>query len=156
MRLPIQVAIYTVRPKNEDWEFLLLHRHWQGGNFWQPVTGGVESGETVTAAALRELREETGFRPADLNRVDFTYYFPVPETMLSLYETKVTVVKEICFLATLDMPSNPVIDPAEHDGWQWVDYDTAYSMLHWSGNKAALKFCYRILNVKKTPDNLAP
>jgi 8-oxo-dGTP pyrophosphatase MutT (NUDIX family) len=33
---------------------------------WQCVSGSLEAGESVTAGALRELREETGFGPTEI------------------------------------------------------------------------------------------
>src|ERR1700681_5051527 len=41
-------------------EFLALHRSPENDAYWHSVAGGVEEGETYAAAAVRELREETG------------------------------------------------------------------------------------------------
>ena len=48
----------------DDIEVLLLKRPASKGSVWQPVTGNVEEGESVQAAAVRELEEETGLRGA--------------------------------------------------------------------------------------------
>ena len=63
MRLPIQaqVIIFT----NNPLRFLMLKRPEDKGGFWQPVTGGVEDGETIEAAAKRELSEETALHPIE-------------------------------------------------------------------------------------------
>jgi len=42
------------------WEVLLLQRGPEKGSVWQPVTGNVEPGEHLDAAARREFDEETG------------------------------------------------------------------------------------------------
>ena len=60
LRLKVQVWIYTRVPEIPHPLFLLLKTRLDRGEFWQPVTGGVEAGETVLNAALREAREETG------------------------------------------------------------------------------------------------
>ena len=41
-----------------------FHRIFPG--LWQCVTGGIDSGERVPDAALREVREETGFGAAEI------------------------------------------------------------------------------------------
>lgn len=56
-------AALTIRPgvavviRDEEGR-LLLHRR-RDGNGWAPISGGVEPGESVLAAAHREAREET-------------------------------------------------------------------------------------------------
>ena len=51
----VLIVIYTA-----GGEFLLLERRKPPG-FWQSVTGSLEWGETIDAAASRELKEETGY-----------------------------------------------------------------------------------------------
>jgi len=60
VRLPIQVQGILFRKINEEIQYLLLKRKPEREDFWQPVTGGLEEGETKIEALKREVREETG------------------------------------------------------------------------------------------------
>ena len=62
MRLPIQVQGILFRKINGRTQYLLLKRIPDREGFWQPVTGGLEKGETVLEALEREVLEETGIR----------------------------------------------------------------------------------------------
>jgi ADP-ribose pyrophosphatase len=52
-------------------EMLLVHqyRHPQGRKSWEVVAGGMNPGETPQEAAVRELREETGYRARHVRRL---------------------------------------------------------------------------------------
>ncbi len=141
MRQPIQVAVYCVRRNGANWEYLLVRRIPSGGGYWQCVTGGVEGDEDYLTAAKRELREETGFVPTSIERIDYSYTFPVEEDMRKLYEQPVDLITEIVFLAHINTKREPELDPIEHDGWKWCRYGKALEMLYWSGNKESLKHC---------------
>ena len=54
----LEIAVFVTRKSAA--EVLILHRSAVQGGYWHVVAGGVEPGETATAAAERELREETG------------------------------------------------------------------------------------------------
>ena len=56
MRQSIEAWIYHP----EDGEILLLKVEAEKVSFWQPITGGIESGESPEEACLREIKEETG------------------------------------------------------------------------------------------------
>ena len=59
----------------EDREILLLKVEDETVSFWQPITGGIESGESPEEACLREIKEETGLLLACSNLTslgDFT------------------------------------------------------------------------------------
>jgi ADP-ribose pyrophosphatase YjhB (NUDIX family) len=55
-RQPVQVLVHPVRRTEEGWRYLLLHRIPRRGGFWQGVSGGVEWGEALAAAARRTPR----------------------------------------------------------------------------------------------------
>ncbi len=141
-RLPIQVAIYCVRQNDGKRQYLMLHRVLPGMTFWQGISGGVESEDPdYHTAALRELKEETGFDPVSLELIDYSYTFPVPESMRHIYDQPVEQITEIVFLARVPDNFEPTIDPIEHDQYEWCDYETAMAMLYWEGNKEALRRC---------------
>ena len=56
MRQSIEAWIYHP----EDGEILLLKVEDEKVSFWQPITGGIESGESPEEACLREIKEATG------------------------------------------------------------------------------------------------
>jgi len=128
-----------------DWEYLLLRRIPSGGAYWQGVTGGVEGDEDCLAAAKREFEEETGFVPVSIERMAYSYSFPVEPEMRRLYQEPVDLIAEIVFLARVEAGREPKLDAGEHDAWQWCAYETALEMLYWPGNRESLKHCERHL-----------
>jgi len=74
MRLPIQIEAIIFRRNGNLIEYLLLKRLPHRNGFWQPVTGGLEEGETRTEALHREIREETGIKNL-IRVIEDLYYF---------------------------------------------------------------------------------
>jgi 8-oxo-dGTP pyrophosphatase MutT (NUDIX family) len=74
MRLPIQVEAIIYRRNNNKIEYLLLKRQPERNGFWQPITGGMEEGETREEALRREVTEETGVTNI-VTLIDGLYYF---------------------------------------------------------------------------------
>lgn len=129
MRLPIQVEAVIFRRNGSTIEYLLLKRLPDRNGFWQPVTGGLEEGETRTEALRREIKEETGIE--DLIRViEDLYYFEFSDPNLNqeyVYGVEVSPTEEV------------VLDGKEHSEFRWCDNEEALQLLNWKENKEALK-----------------
>ena len=82
-------------------EVLILHRSAAQGGYWHVVAGGVEQGETATAAAERELREETGLvatPEAGVQVVEYVYALTEePADRRNRYDPSVAHVNVTCF-----------------------------------------------------------
>ena len=126
----VQVWIHRANPFALDGEalVLLLRLREERGGYWQPVTGGVDPGETLEIAAMREAGEETGlvFRgaPRDLH-VSFTY-----ENARGRFEEHGFGLEAVTDLVTLD--------PREHVEYQWVGLSEASSLVHHASNRDVL------------------
>lgn len=122
--LKVQVWIYTSTKQDELRVLLLLTRPERGG-FWQPVTGSVESGETLMDAAFREATEETGLAfeapPFSLDH-DFTF------------EARGKKFHEYGFGIAVPQLENPILDSHEHIDFKWVSIDDAMKHLKHTSN----------------------
>ena len=135
MRLPIQVEAIIFRRNSNRIEYLLLKRLPERNGFWQPVTGGVEEGETLTEALRREIREETGIE--NLVRViEDIYYFEFSDPNLN---------KEYVYGVEVASTEVVVLDRKEHSEYRWCGIKDALQLLSWKENKEALKKLNTIL-----------
>lgn len=112
----VQIVVFTSKPgpKVVLEKVLLLKTNKKRGEFWQNITGSVETDETSFEAALREVKEETGMtlEPDEkLKKLDVEFFF------LDREEKKVHE-KVYTFLAESE---NVTIDPNEHNSFLWVE-----------------------------------
>lgn len=129
---------------HDDDRVLLLHRRQERGNFWQPITGSIEDGESPLETARRELIEESG-HPGDPRPLDLTQSFLIESHYLEQKGFAAPIVaSEICFHATLDSRLPIRIDPEEHDQWGWFTFPEAYERMRWTDDREALE---RLLSV---------
>jgi 8-oxo-dGTP pyrophosphatase MutT (NUDIX family) len=136
MRLPIQVEAIIYRRNGDTVEYLLLKRLPDRNGFWQPVTGGLEEGETRTEALRREIEEETGIKNL-IRVIEGLYYFEFSDPNLNqeyVYGVEVSSTEEV------------VLDGKEHSEYKWCGIKNALQLLHWKENKKALEKLNKILN----------
>jgi putative (di)nucleoside polyphosphate hydrolase len=96
--------------------------------FWQMPQGGIDKGEDVQAAALRELHEETGVAENLVEIIaqgaqPFLYDLP-PELLGKVWKGKYRGQEQYWFLgrflgsdADIDLEAH---DPPEFNVWKWV------------------------------------
>jgi putative (di)nucleoside polyphosphate hydrolase len=99
------------------------------GDAWQMPQGGIDPGEDVRAAALRELHEETGVT-ADLVQViaesaEELFYDLPPELLGRLWKGRYRGQRQKWLLLRFTGEDSQVDlnahDPAEFAAWKWVD-----------------------------------
>ena len=125
MRQSIEAWIYHP----EEREILLLKVENENVSFWQPITGGIESGESPEEACLREIKEETGLLLACSNLTSLgNFTVKIDENL--------TIQKNL-FLVLTEQKEIRISD--EHVGAQWIALEKVSSQLYWPSNQATFE-----------------
>ena len=125
MRQSIEAWIF--RP--EDGEILLLKVEAEKVSFWQPITGGIESGESPEEACLREIKEESGLVLACSSLTGLGNFIVKIDEHLTIHKN--------LFLVLTEQKEIQISD--EHVGAQWVALDKVSSQLYWPSNQATFE-----------------
>jgi 8-oxo-dGTP pyrophosphatase MutT (NUDIX family) len=123
----IECWIYNTVKKS----FLLLNcpatkRH---RAYWQPVTGGIEKGETKSESCIREVDEETGVTVNHENLVMLIDSFGVYEKDVELHKT--------VFVYSVSDQKITISD--EHEDYKWTAPEEVESLLLWESNKKTFR-----------------
>jgi 8-oxo-dGTP pyrophosphatase MutT (NUDIX family) len=115
------------RSDAERLEILLIRRaaHRIFPGLWQCVTGGVEPGERIPAAAMREVLEETGLGPVEIEA-----FYDLDQVAPFYDEGSDEVVVSAIFAARVRPDAEPRAS-WEHDGLRWVPAADAPRLAIW-------------------------
>jgi len=124
------VDVYVVRPLDEGWRVLVMQRSadTRCPGAWETVHGRIEAGERPEAAALRELREETGL---DAERL---YSITVHPFYLHQWGS---VQLAVVFCAFVREPGAVTLGP-EHALAEWLSVPAAARRFAWPREREAL------------------
>jgi len=122
------VEVYPFRRRRGRVEFLLLRRSGQRTlpGVWQPVTGGIERGETAWRAAAREVIEETGLRPLRWWALEHVTVFYKPDR---------DVVFALPMFAAEVAWTDTVVLSHEHDRYAFVGAAAAARRVLWAAQR---------------------
>lgn len=129
----VLVLVHTV-----DLQVLLLERADRPG-FWQSVTGSLERGETPRDAAVREVKEETGFEAERYGFQDWSVCreYEIYPHWRHRYAPGVTRNVEHLFGLELPQVLPVTLEPREHLRYQWVPWrEAALRVFSWTNVEA--------------------
>jgi lipoyl(octanoyl) transferase len=124
---------------------LLLHRRPERGNFWQPITGTIETGEDALDTARREIVEETG-HTAEPQSLGLMQSFMIESNYLQAKHTdRPILASEVGYHAQLDSRLPLRMDAEEHDAVGWFTFAEAYEKIRWTDDREAFERLARVL-----------
>ena len=138
-RNKVHIVLFQRNNNDKNLKVLLLQTNKKRGEFWQNITGGVESTDlNKQDAAIREVLEETKLTPSSISQIKLKFKF---------FDQWKTHVTESVFCAVCQTSNNqdlsPIIDPKEHQSYMWVDAEKVRrNHYFYENNYYAFKVCY--------------
>ena len=121
MKYSIEAWIYNPIAK----EILLLKVKTEQLSFWQPITGGIENGESSEIACIREIFEETGLEIELTKLLQVGHYTVVIDEDLTIFKT--------LFLVETKQKDIRISD--EHIDFMWTEVKKVPDILYWQSNQ---------------------
>ncbi|HRE59462.1 MAG TPA: RNA pyrophosphohydrolase [Micropepsaceae bacterium] len=129
-RLPYRACVGAMLLNRKGHAFVgrRIDRDENGGEAWQMPQGGVDEGEELSRAALRELQEETGVTSAEIiaEAQDWLHYDLPPELIGVALKGRFRGQRQKWFALRFFGDESEINLAAHHpefDAWNWVALD---------------------------------
>lgn len=131
------IDVFVINEAPSGWRVLALQRarETRCPGAWEPVHGHIESGEEPEAAALREVREETGLAVERLYVVRIQPFYLRKRKAVELAVVFAAFVREV-----------PVTIAGEHQNHAWLTVDEALTRFGFPGERASLREIVELLS----------
>jgi 8-oxo-dGTP pyrophosphatase MutT (NUDIX family) len=131
------IDVYVVRPLPAGWRVLVVQRGLttRCPTAWETVHGRIEPGEEPEAAAVREVREETGLAVERLYNLTVQPFY--------LHRTH-TVQLAVVFVAFVSEPAEVILGE-EHQAYEWLGVDDAARRFAWPRERVSLAEAVQLL-----------
>ena len=132
------VDVYIIDPAHKPWRVLALQRgeETRRPGAWEGVHGRIEAGERPEQAAVREVQEETGLLVQRLYNVTVHPFY---------LHHSATVQLAVVFCAFVDSAQMVHLGD-EHQGYEWLDPDSAAARYTWPRAVQALREITKLLH----------
>lgn len=135
-------GIVPVRYHNGEYEVLLIHQisNLRGNTYWIIPKGHPEAGEGPVATALRELKEETGLSPYQVDsehplKLQYTFWID-----------DIQIDKTVVFYIGYVEPDAPLmLSPDEVKSTRWLSMDKALKQVTHKSARKVIEEAFAVL-----------
>jgi bis(5'-nucleosidyl)-tetraphosphatase len=132
-------GVIVFHRSDDGCRFLLLLSRLTRRPLWEFPKGGVDAGETLSDAALRELREETGLAPADIRIVPEWQHREEYRFTSGKGDARVLVRKEVTYFLAESTSTEITLSAHEASQFAWLSFDDATRKLKYKARRAMLR-----------------
>ena len=124
-RLPLRSGVGIILLNKEN-KIFVAKRIDNPKNFWQMPQGGIDKGENLYAAALRELKEETSITSIKLiKEIEGNFTYILPDNLIGIiWKGKFRGQKQKWFIMRFTGDKSEVNIKTKHPeflDWKWID-----------------------------------
>jgi 8-oxo-dGTP pyrophosphatase MutT (NUDIX family) len=131
----VECWVFRVPAEGTEPQLLLIRRSASRifPGLWQCVTGGLEPGERIPRAALREVREEVGFGPDEIEA-----FYDLDQVTHFYDEGSDAIVAGAIFALRVRPDVEPTLSH-EHDDHRWADPAEALRLVVWPSYRETIE-----------------